>query len=75
MYTILDDQNQANKIKAFMDLNPNALRKDIERQLSINWHRLKQLEKAGMVILPRPLTKKKGIIHWNKITKELLWLI
>jgi hypothetical protein len=70
MYTILDDQNQANKIKAFMDLNPSALRKDIERQLSINWHRLKKLEKAGMVILPRPLTKKKALSIGTKLQRS-----
>ena len=70
MYTVLDDQNQANKIKAFMDLNPSALRKDIERQLSINWHRLKKLEKAGMVILPRPLTKKKALFIGTKLQRS-----
>jgi formate-dependent phosphoribosylglycinamide formyltransferase (GAR transformylase) len=61
MYTKIDDQNHANKIKLFMDENPDALQKDIERKLRINWHRLKQLEKTGLVVLPKPLTRNEAL--------------
>ena len=70
MYTQLDDQKQANKIKEFINLNPTALRKDIEKKLCINWHRLKQLEKTGLVTLPRPLSKKEALSIDTKLYRS-----
>ena len=61
MYTKLDDQNHINKINLFMTSYPDARLKDIERKLNINWYRLKQLEKTGLLVLPKPLSRAEAL--------------
>jgi hypothetical protein len=54
MYTKLDDAKHANKINAYIKVNPNATRKLIIKDCITNWYRLKYLEQQGLIALPAP---------------------
>jgi hypothetical protein len=54
MYTVLDDQRQAEFIKRYMTTHPRCTRKDIIQDCVTNLHRLKSLERQGYLSLPAP---------------------
>jgi hypothetical protein len=53
MYTKLDDWRHAHKVNKLLQSNPSITQKQIYSELITNWHRLKYLEKQGLINLNR----------------------
>ncbi len=66
MYTLLDDRKKAEQIKAYMEANPGAIRKQIYNECHITGYRAKMLEAQGLVKLPLPLTNKQSLMKARK---------
>jgi len=56
VYSVLYDKEQALKIMTYVNNNPTAHRTKIAKDCITNFHRLKYLEKKGLVHLPKPLS-------------------
>lgn len=52
MYTEIDDLKHANIIKEYLEKNPEATRKSLTTALRLNYRRLLQLNKTGVITLP-----------------------
>ena len=55
MYTKLEDLKTAEIINFYIAKNPHATRTNIVESCYTNFHRLKYLEKEGLIKLPPPL--------------------
>lgn len=74
MYTLLDDRKKAEQIKAYMEANPGAIRKQIYNECHITGYRAKILEDQGLVKLPLPLTPKQSLMKARKKSSMLFFL-
>jgi hypothetical protein len=74
MYTVLDDRKKAEQIKAYMEANPDAIRKFIYLECNITKYRAKMLEAQGLIKLPLPLTPKQSLIKARKKSSMLFYL-
>jgi len=74
MYTLLDDRKKAEQIKAYMEANPGAIRKQIYHECHITRYRAKMLEDQGLVKLPLPLTNKQSLMKARKKSSMLFYL-
>ena len=58
MYTKIDDMKMADKIKDFIEKNPDATRDKIYKGCFTNVHRVRQLEAEGYLNIPPPMPRE-----------------